>query len=304
MRDKILHGDAFKVMKRIPDASVDLIITSPPYFGLRDYGLGESALGNETDPNEYVEKLVAFFCEEAHRVLKETGSMYLNIGDKYYCSQMGFHRSNIKTHQRSIHAHYGKMPSLPAKASNYRQNKQLLQLPSAVCLRMQGRNWILRNRLIWIKGKTFESSNGVANDAKDRYMNKSEEEIFFFVKNPRYFFDKEKDIALRKGQFPGVQTSGSLIFCQRERYKSSHQATFPEKLIEPFIHISSKPGDLVLDPFSGTGTVATVAKRLGRHFCGIELSKESCSQSKERVYSPGAVFTLKKRSRVSKKSAS
>ena len=305
MKDLILQGDAFKVLRDFPDGSVDLVVTSPPYYGLRDYGLGKNALGNEVNPADYVRKLVTLFCGEVHRVLKDTGSMYLNLGDKYYCSQMGFHRSNIEKHQRSIHSHYEKMPALPAKADNYRQNKQLLQLPSAISLGLQKHNWILRNRLIWIKGVTFESSNGVANDAKDRFMNKSEEEILFFVKNSRYFFQKQEDLALRRGQFPGVKMSGSLIFCQRERYKSNHQGSFPEKLIEPFIRISSKPGGLVLDPFSGTGTVASVAKRLGRHFCGVELSKKFCSESRQRVdvtqYPSGAVLTVKrKRVAVSK----
>jgi len=297
MTDLILQGDAFKVLKDLPDGSVDLVVTSPPYYGLRDYGLGKNALGNEVNPDDYVKKLVGLFCGEVHRVLKKTGSMYLNLGDKYYCSQMGFHRSNIKKYQRSIHAHYGKMPALPAKASNYRQNKQLLQLPSAISLGLQRDNWILRNRLIWIKGLTFKSSNGVTNPANDRFMTKSEEEILFLVKNPHYFFQKQENSALRRGQFPGVRVSGSLIFCQRERYKSKHQGSFPEKLIEPFIRISSKPGDLVLDPFSGSGTVALVAKKLGRRFCGIELSKKYCTESRQRLdtqYPDGVVFTVKK----------
>jgi len=263
--NKILIGDALLVLKSLSEESVDLVITSPPYFNLRNYNVGKNALGNEIDPHIYVNNIVTFM-DEIYRVLKKSGSLILNIGDKYY-SNNGRHRCNIEKYKRATHKHYAELPKLKV-VDNYRQMKQLLLLPAKIASQMQQTKWILRNEFIWVKG------NATPNIANDR-SSPATERIYFFVKSKKYFFNY--DIARKL-------LPTDIIKCNSEPFKK-HQASFPEKLIEPFVRVMSKEGDVVLDPFSGSGTVPYVAIKYKRKFIAIDISKESCELAKERIKS-------------------
>ncbi|MEO0126323.1 MAG: site-specific DNA-methyltransferase [candidate division WOR-3 bacterium] len=159
--NKVIQGDALEVMKQIPDESIDMAITSPPYYGLRDYGI-KGQLGLENNPQEHIDKLIAVF-RELKRILKKTGSFYLNLGDVYYGSNK---RLTSKTKEKL----------------NWLQPKQLMLMPARIAMALQEDGWILRNDIIYHKRNPLPSS------VKDRLTN-TYEHLFFFVKNRKYFYD-------------------------------------------------------------------------------------------------------------------
>jgi len=154
--NKVIWGDALEIMKKIPNESIDMAITSPPYYGLRDYGI-KGQLGLEGDPDEYIKKLVMIF-RELKRILKKSGSLYLNLGDVYYS------------------------PNIVKEKSNWLQAKQLMQMPARIAIALQEDGWILRNDIIYHKRNYLPSS------VKDRLTN-TYEHIYFFVKDRKYFYD-------------------------------------------------------------------------------------------------------------------
>jgi site-specific DNA-methyltransferase (adenine-specific) len=262
MENTIINGNCLLELKNLPDNSINQIITSPPYFNLRNYDVGPNALGNETGPLEYIENLVSILTE-AHRVLRPDGNLILNIGDRYYGNN-GFHRSNIDAHKRKTHGHFARVPLL-RETGNFCRFKQLMLLPQRVAIRLQ-ENWILRNNFKW------EKPNAVPNYSKDRSRPISED-IFLLVKSAKYYCNtkvKDQILSTEKISVP-IRGFGD------------HQASFPEELVERFILSFSRPGDMVMDPFCGSGTVPVVAKKNGRRFLGIDLSKKYCQYSQERI---------------------
>lgn len=261
--NKIIPGDSLLLLKELPKESVDLVITSPPYFNLRNYDVGKDALGNETDPLLYVNNVVKYMTQ-VYRVLKKSGSLILVIGDKYY-SNNGRHRCNIKIYKRKTHKHYAELPQLK-EIDNYRQFKQLLMLPARVAEKMQQKRWILRNEIIWLK------NNALPNFAQDR-LGPVTERIYFFVKSKKYYFNTKA--SREKLPYDVVQ-------CNVTPFKG-HEASFPEKLIEPFILCLSEPDSVILDPFCGSATVPYLAKKHGRRYIGMELSEKFCKEAEERL---------------------
>lgn len=254
------------------------VVTSPPYWGLRDYGvLGQ--IGLEKTLGEYVAKLVEVF-REVWRVLREDGTLWLNLGDSY---QGG-----------------NKFP-LPGLKS-----KDLIGIPWRVALALQADGWYLRSDIIWSK------PNAMPESVTDR-PTRSHEYIFLLTKSARYYWDQEavreadggKDhprnlertsIPVVPGQSPqmGIRTAAGRN-CQgrnirtvwtiaTESYRGAHYATFPSKLVETCILAGSRPGALILDPFMGSGTVVMVARDLGRIGVGCDLTYQELS--KERIYGP------------------
>ena len=261
LTNRFICGDSMEVMKTIPSDSTNLIITSPPYFGCRVYG--NETVGREQDPLAYVEKFMEF-SPEIKRILHLEGSFYLNVGDVYFGTK-GFGRVKGKF-MRKTHEHYKEHE--PAKEDGkYLQNKQLLLIPPRMAIRMQEEGWILRNQIIWQK------PNACPNVAKDRKM-PVYEYIYHFVKSRKYYYDYEASNQL--GHYKDI------VNCKIEPF-GEHEATFPESLIDPFIQISSKKGDVVLDPFGGWGTVALVADRLERQYISIEINKKFCEGAEERL---------------------
>jgi len=259
--DSIICGDSLTVLRSFPDNFVNLIITSPPYFGCRTYG--DETLGRESDPRDYIDNLLEY-TKELKRVLKPSGSFYLNIGDVYFGTK-GFSRNKGK-YKRKTDEHY-KGHEIVKEDGKYLQHKQLLLIPPRLAIKMQEDGWILRNQNLW------EKCNPIPSFSNDRRM-PVYEYFYHFTKSKKYYFDFEMAKSLNHHR--------DIIKCGIEPF-GDHQASFPEKLIYPFIKTTSKENDIVLDPFGGSGTVAVVAKRIDRKFILIELNKDYCDEAEKRL---------------------
>ena len=263
--NKTICGDSLEIMKSMPEECVNLAITSPPYFGCRVYG--NETVGREEDPREYIENIFKF-TQEIKRVLRNDGSFYLNIGDMYFGTKSGFgFKGFTGKAARKTHRHYVGRTVVDADGK-YLQNKQLLQLPPRIAAKMQDDGWILRNCIIWKK------KNAMPVPAPDRFL-PTYEYIYFFSKSEKYYFNlKESKKSLFKGK--------DIITVNIQPFKK-HDASFPEELIYPMIKISSQTGDIVLDPFGGSGTVASISKRTNRKYVYIDTNKEFCESANMRI---------------------
>ncbi len=288
------HGDALAVLRELPDASVDCCVTSPPYFGLRDYGVN-GQIGAEASPAEFVEALTAVF-REVRRVLADDGTLWLNIGDSYSGgNRQSFDAVGGKTGGRGINAH---------RAASGLPGKNLLGIPWRVAFALQGDGWILRNDIIWAK------PNAMPESIQDRLSTKHEH-VFLLAKSPRYWFDLDPirephestaQMAHRAkvpptrgktawaagigiGQSPrdsnggvgfsdGGRNPGDVWSIPTQPFRGAHFAVFPQALPERCILAGCKPGGTVLDPFSGSGTTGLAATKHGRRYVGIDLNAE------------------------------
>ena len=280
----IYQGDVINRLKDLPDRSIQCVVTSPPYWGLRDYGV-EGQLGLEPTPELYVENMVEVF-REIKRVLKDDGTCWLNLGDSYAGGGKGNYGSGISTHNGTVSKH--------PKGSDFKtpnlKTKDLVGIPWRVAFALQADGWYLRQDIIWHK------PNPMPESVKDR-CTKSHEYIFLLTKSAKYFYDAD---ALREPadtkphKMGGTQTSSdrndgdrqdvvigdgfrnkrSVWKITTKPYKEAHFAVFPEELPTLCIKAGSSEGDVVLDPFFGSGTTGWVAQRLGRKWIGIELNAE------------------------------
>lgn len=258
--NKIYQGDALAVLKTFPDSFVDCVVTSPPYFGLRDYGI-DGQIGLEQSPEEYITKLVNIF-SEVKRVLKPSGTCFLNIGDSYVttgCSQMNLEKMNSV--QRGNVGSYSAM-GITRPIPDGCKRKEIMGIPWKVAFALQREGWYLRQDIIWDKRNTMPES------MDDRFT-RSHEYIFFLVKSERYYFKQVIEVGVdgshNKRDVWRVSSGGNKVF------KKIHYAIYPEELIEPCIKSGCPEGGLVLDPFMGTGTTAVVARRNFCNFIGVEL---------------------------------
>lgn len=259
--NKIFLESCEDTIKKLPDNSVNLILTSPPYFGCRQYG--DETLGREEHPQDYVDNIVSIL-EQSKRILKPDGSLYLNVGDVYFGTK-GFSR-NAGKYKRKTDSHY-KNHKIAKQDGKWLQHKQLLLLPTRIAAEMQNNGWLLRNNIIW------EKANPLPAFSKDRRL-PCYEYIFHFTKSKKYFFDYEKA--------KNYSHHRDVIKTNVEAFKN-HPATFSENLIIPFIDYTSKTGDIVYDPFMGSGTTAVVAKKLGREYIGSEINEYYYNLSMERL---------------------
>ena len=283
---KIRCGDAYDLLKKLPQASVDLLITSPPFWGHREYGLEHNwglfndievvkkrfnsksngyrdyqalggVLGLEPYPEWYIEHLADIF-HLASTVLKPFGSMWVNLGDTYFARWSSI-RDSGRQGLAGDTRHRRKTPM-----GDFRQEKQLLLIPARFAIAMQQLGWILRNDLIWFKPNATPAADG------DR-LRLTHEHFFHFVKRPKdgrpkYYYDTK---AVEPGLFDVVSVNAAAG-------ENGHTATFPKKLITPRILSSCPPGGVVLDPFCGTGRVLQVAKESGRLFIGFDKFPGYC----------------------------
>lgn len=273
MRDVFLCGDAFPVLSSIPGDSVQCCITSPPYYGLRDYD-GEQQIGDETHPEQFLENLVNVF-REVKRILKKDGVLWVNLGDSYAAERGGSlqpaetisgGKGGKTTDGYSVNRgrNAGYNPTRFASRIGYK-HKDLMGLPWKLAFALQADGWYLRQDIIWQK------NNPAPESVQDR-CTKSHEYLFLLAKSEKYFFDnasiKENSLSRQgeKRNKRSVWTTNTSIGVK------GHSATFPESLIEPCVLSSSKVGDIILDPFMGAGTTAICAKRNKRHFIGVELN--------------------------------
>jgi DNA modification methylase len=304
--NKIIQGDALQVLKTIPDNSVDCIVTSPPYWALRDYEV-EGQLGLEPDFNEYLSKLIEIF-DEAKRTLKDTGTCWINMGDTYSTPTKGTGgKTNYsKRKKRENFREFQK----PLKIKKIIPDKSLCLIPFRFAVQMVERGWILRNVIIWHK------PNAMPQSAKDR-LSVDFEYIFFLTKSPKYYFkqikrpispetlkrlkygykstkfktntyafstqgfDKMRQEALNGKLKEGNERTVWSIPTKPCKY--AHFATFPKDLIEKILTAGCPPNGIVLDPFIGSGTTAVVAKNMKINFIGIELNPKYIEIANERI---------------------
>ena len=250
-RSLIVHGDALDALRMLPAESVQCAITSPPYWGMRDYSYSNQ-LGLEESLAEYINGLVTIF-SELYRVLRNDGIFWLNIGDGYTSGNRKWRAPDKKNRARAMSVR----PDTPEGL----KPKDLLGLPWRLALRLQESGWYLRSDIVWNK------PNAMPESVKDR-PTKSHEYLFMLTKSEKYYYDRTA-ILEENGR-----NRRSVWNVHTQAYNGSHFATFPEKLVEPCILSSSCEDELVLDPFLGSGTTGLVAERHHRRFVGIELHWE------------------------------
>jgi len=309
---EILKGDCRDVLQLvIPDKSVHCCVTSPPYFGLRDYGV-EGQIGLEQTPEQYVSELVSVL-REVRRVLRDDGTLWLNLGDSYAGSwgNAGGHNRGKGT-QRAITV--GSVVKdqaerngsfVPPGARGYKdagiKPKDLIGIPWRVAFALQADGWYLRQDIIWHK------PNPMPESVRDR-CTKAHEYIFLLSKSERYYFDHE---AMREDAVKGAAGTtfnkgktaehhrGRSSDCERiddgkrnrrgvwtvttKPFKGAHFATYPPDLIKPCIEAGCPVGGTVIDPFFGSGTTGLVARNLGRKCIGIELNPNYVAIAKARI---------------------
>lgn len=245
----IITGNALKVLKKIPSNTIQVIVTSPPYWGMRDYDI-KGQIGHEAKLTTYISNLVKIF-NEAKRVLKPEGTLWLNIGDCYTSGNRKYRAADKKNPARGM--------SLRPDTPKGLKSKDLIGIPWRLAFALQENGWYLRTEIIWHK------PNGMPESVKDRpYRN--HEYLFLFSKSEKYHFDP-KALKLKSGK-----VIRSVWNIPVKKVASKHNATFPEELVIPCIKASSKKNDIVLDPFLGSGTVSKVSEQLSRKHLGIELN--------------------------------
>ena len=300
MRDTILFGDCRETLKEF-DEKARMCVTSPPYYGLRDYGGEDSQIGLEQTPEEFINELVKVF-KEVKNVLTDDGTCWVNLGDSYYNYRPG--RGQGLAKQTVSHTKQDLPDVCPRRANRIGglKEKDLIGIPWMFAFAMRADGWHLRQDIIWHK------PNPMPESVKDR-CTKAHEYIFLFSKNKKYFYDNEaikepaKDWGTRdrsKGKYTSTNEYGqtphsgltksyekknkrSVWSVTKKPYKGAHFATYPPDLIEPCILAGSEKGDIVLDPFMGSGTTAAVAKSLGRDYIGCELHEDYGDLIRKRV---------------------
>jgi DNA modification methylase len=310
--NRIYCGDALEELRTFPAESVNCIITSPPYYGLRDYGVA-GQIGLENSPEKYVERLMAVLME-CRRVLMGDGTMWLIIGDSYAGSGRGKGDINRKGIQQKA-SFVGDMFDKPYRLNGYK-NKDLLGIPWALAFALRSEGWYIRQDIIWHK------PNPMPESVRDR-CTKAHEYLFLFTKSARYYFDH--NAMLEPANYDGrrkithngsakylngmavnqkifnsgherwptklgngitelpVRNRRSVWTVPTKGFKGAHFATFPPALIRTCIESGCPYGGVVLDPFMGAGTTALVSRELGRSYVGIELNGEYIKMAETRL---------------------
>ena len=310
----ILQGEALEQLKTLPDKSVNMCITSPPYWALRDYGV-PGQLGLEPTFQEYIDRLCNIF-DEVKRVLRDDGTCWVNIGDTYS-------NSGGSGKDQTKHISFGKVQTVnkysagtvPHRVKDL-PDKCLVQIPFRFSIEMTNRNWILRNVIIWKKNSCMPSS------VKDRFT-VDFEYMFFFSKQKKYYFEQQLEdyeSEPEKIRNKGTENfgknalgNGSLACSEGERdwynkggrnkrcvwtinpkpFSEAHFAVYPEELIETPIKAGCPIGGTVLDPFFGSGTTGAVATKQNKKYIGIELNPEYIEIAKKRIYEAKTGITIK-----------
>lgn len=306
----ILCGDVLDMLRNLNDKSVDCCVTSPPYFGLRDYGVA-GQIGLEGTVDEYVQKLVDVF-RDVRRVLRDDGTLWLNLGDSYYNYRPGKGQSMCK---QTVSNTNQDLPIVCARRGNRQEGlkeKDLIGIPWRVAFALQADGWYLRQDIIWHK------PNPIPESIKDR-CTKSHEYIFLLSKSPKYYFDSDtiredsvdpvgsanrykskfggskneemlrteqvhtRPIGMR--EFDGKRNKRDVWTVATKPYKEAHFATFPTALIEPCVLAGCPVGGTVLDPFFGSGTTGLVAIQNARKYIGIEINPEYVALAEKRIKS-------------------
>ena len=299
MRNTILFGDCRETIPTITERP-RMCVTSPPYYGLRNYGDEENQIGQEQSPEEYIETMVDVF-RKVYDVLADDGTLWLNIGDSYYNYRPG---KGQALNKQSVSNTKQDLPDECPRRGNKLEGlkeKDLIGIPWMLAFALRADGWYLRQDIIWHK------PNPMPESVKDR-CTKSHEYIFLLSKSKKYYYDNEaikepaKDWGTRdrtNGKYHNTGTglqphSGlsksypmknkrSVWSVTNKPYKGAHFACYPPDLIEPCILAGSEKGDIILDPFMGSGTTAMVAKKNSRAYIGCELHEEYASLQTDRI---------------------
>jgi site-specific DNA-methyltransferase (adenine-specific) len=256
----LFEGDALQVLQRLPSESVQCVVTSPPYWGLRDYNTPDQ-IGLEATLPQFINRLLTVFAE-VRRVLLPDGVLWLNIGDGYTSGNRGWRAPDKKNRARAMSVR----PDTPEGL----KPKDLIGVPWRLAFALQEDGWYLRADIVWNK------PNAMPESVKDR-PTRAHEYLFMFAKSERYYYDRNAIIEPNGRNCRSVWNVNTLGFA------GAHFATFPPKLIEPCIKASTRSRDFVLDPFFGSGTVGLVAANLGRRYVGIELHPEYVAMAASRL---------------------
>jgi DNA modification methylase len=305
--NKIICGDALEVLMKLPAESVNCIVTSPPYYSLRDYGV-DGQIGLEKSPEQYIENLVNVFME-CHRVLTSDGTLWLNICESYAGSNKGVGKKQYFDKYLQPKASYSDASTYNLKGY---KNKDLIGVPWALAFALREHGWYLRQDIIWHK------PNPMPESVTDR-CTKSHEYIFLLSKSPKYYFDHAamlepakydnrkqlgrnpskkylKDSTgltvqgLSKGGYRWQETNGQFVRNKRDIWsiptkplKEAHFAAFPPDLVRACIAAGCPEQGIVLDIFMGAGTTALVARELNRNYIGIELNPDYIKIAEKRL---------------------
>ena len=300
----IYQGNCLEVLKTFENNSINCCVTSPPYYGLRDYEV-EGQIGNEDSPEEYVKKIVEIF-NEVRRVLKEDGTLWLNLGDSWAGSNQGAGTKHPTPKQASNHGtNYMTQENHVSKLKHIARckPKDLIGIPWMVAFALRESGWYLRQDIIWAKGNPMPES------VKDR-CTKSHEYIFLLSKNRKYYYDyqaiKEPCISKSPAGNKNCLNAGRITeegwsydpqksipkdgknkrdvwSVNTKPCKEAHFATYPDTLIEPCILAGCPENGIVLDPFMGAGTTGMVARKRGRNYIGIELNAKYIDIANKRI---------------------
>jgi len=313
---RILVGDVRDSLRGLPDGAVRCVVTSPPYWGLRDYG-HDGQIGLEQTPDEYVAEMIGVF-REVRRVLADDGTLWLNLGDSYKPSGNGSTKKGLNERyfgrefaSNKQGADEGHVDRSRLKSDDVKP-KELVGIPWRVAFALQADGWYLRQDIIWAK------PNPMPESVTDR-CTKAHEYLFLMTKQPRYYYDnaaiKEpvSEVSLKRAEYgwdsdrpstknasmggtgihvekmgtrfvnPEGRNKRSVWTVTTKPFKGAHFAVMPEALVEPCVLAGSAEGDTVLDPFSGSGTVGVVALRNGRNYIGCELNPDYAAISEERI---------------------
>lgn len=298
--DYVHQCDALSLLRALPSGYVDCVVTSPPYWNLRDYGV-DGQIGLEPTPQEFICRLMEIF-SEVHRVLKPTGTVWVNLGDSYASSPKGSMdkgTSTLSGNKRNT----AQKPGLFDKRNTSLPEKSLMMIPARFAIAMQDDGWILRSEIVWAKRAPMPES------VTDR-PTKSHEMIYLFAKQGSYFYDQEAvaEKALQpfgKAQLTGQIKQGILRHLNSstlgtnagvptrnlrdvwhlspEPTSAEHFAAFPTEIPRRCILAGCPRDGVVLDMFSGTGTVAYMARKLGRHFIGCDLNPDYVQMARKRL---------------------
>lgn len=302
--NKIICGDALTVLRTLPDGYCRCCVTSPPYFNLRDYGV-PGQIGLEPTMQEYIARLVEVFAE-VKRVLTDDGTLWVNIADSYSGSGKGaaLYPENAKKYKQGTNTGSCGVAAITKNKYDL-PNKNLMGIPWRLAFALQDDGWILRQDIIWDK------SNCMPESVRDR-CTKSHEYIFLFAKRQRYYFNAEaiKEPIASRGScnkkrkerpVPGISKggfAGNIPFEYVTDYRNkrsvwnmpttsgsgkNHYATFPDELAVNCILAGTAEGDVVLDPFVGSGTTCRVANRYGRQYIGIDLNPAYCKAAEAEI---------------------
>lgn len=258
----IIQGDSRKILQNLPDGAFQTCVTSPPYWSLRDYNI-TGQIGLESSVEDYIASLVDVF-EEVRRTLRDDGTLWLNIGDSFTSGGRTWRAPDKKNPVRAMEIR----PPTPQGL----KPKDLIGVPWRLAFALQAAGWYLRTDIVWNKPNCQPES------VKDR-PTRSHEYVFLFSKSEQYFYDPS---AVRGPNERNLRTVWDIM---TQPYKEAHFATFPAALVRPCVLLASKPGDLVLDPFHGSGTTGLVASQLNRRSVGIELNPEYVNLSERRLKS-------------------